>query len=151
MLINEYAMSASEHTSLRFEAAADVTFIGSPTSGANGMITSVVLPGGMFVTFTGADVRHADGRQLQRVGIQPHIRVEPTLAGLRAGRDEVLEARSPISTRDGREVQATRAGSPNSPPRSCGEGLGVGRSPPISATGGLSMGSAESPTPGPSP
>jgi C-terminal processing protease CtpA/Prc len=92
MLINEYAMSASEHFCLHFEAAADVTFIGSPTSGANGMITSVALPGGMFVTFTGADVRHGDGRQLQRVGIQPHIHVEPTLGGLRAGRDEVLEA-----------------------------------------------------------
>jgi C-terminal processing protease CtpA/Prc len=92
MLINEYAMSASEHFCLHFEAAADVTFIGSPTSGANGMITCVVLPGGMFVTFTGADVRHGDGRQLQRVGIQPHIHVEPTVAGLRAGRDEVLEA-----------------------------------------------------------
>jgi C-terminal processing protease CtpA/Prc len=92
MLINEYAQSASEHFCLHFEAAADVTFIGSPTSGANGMMTSVVLPGGMFVTFTGADVRHADGRQLQRVGIQPHIQVEPTLAGIRAGRDEVLEA-----------------------------------------------------------
>jgi hypothetical protein len=37
------------------------------------------------------DDRHADGRQLQRVGIQPHVRVCPTIAGLRAGRDEVLE------------------------------------------------------------
>lgn len=36
-------------------------------------------------------VRHADGRQLQRVGIQPHVRVSPTIAGLCAGRDEVLE------------------------------------------------------------
>ena len=35
---------------------------------------------------------HADGRQLQRLGIQPHVRVEPTIAGVRAGRDEVLEA-----------------------------------------------------------
>lgn len=41
--------------------------------------------------FTGHDVRHADGRQLQRVGLQPHFRVAPTLAGIRAGRDEVLE------------------------------------------------------------
>ena len=92
MLIDEHAQSASEHMCLHFEVAADVTFIGSPTSGANGMMTSVALPGGMFVTFTGADVRHADGRQLQRVGIQPHLHVEPTLAGIRAGRDEVLEA-----------------------------------------------------------
>ena len=50
-----------------------------------------VLPGGITVNFTGHDVRHADGRQLQRVGIQPHVRVAPTIAGIRAGRDEVLE------------------------------------------------------------
>jgi C-terminal processing protease CtpA/Prc len=43
------------------------------------------------VSFSGHDVRHADGRQLQRVGIQPDIHVEPTVAGIVAGRDEVLE------------------------------------------------------------
>jgi C-terminal processing protease CtpA/Prc len=37
-------------------------------------------------------VRFADGRQLQRVGVHPHIMVRPTIAGIRAGRDEVLEA-----------------------------------------------------------
>ncbi|HET9250479.1 MAG TPA: hypothetical protein VFP58_00010 [Candidatus Eisenbacteria bacterium] len=48
-------------------------------------------PPGVMVTFTGHDVRHADGRQLQRIGIQPDVRVRPTIAGLRAGGDEVLE------------------------------------------------------------
>jgi C-terminal processing protease CtpA/Prc len=43
------------------------------------------------VGFTGHDVRHADGRQLQRVGIVPDVPVPPTLRGLREGRDEVLE------------------------------------------------------------
>jgi hypothetical protein len=69
-----------------------VTFVGSPTNGANGDVTSTVLPGGIVVNFTGHDVRHADGRQLQRVGIQPHIHVEPTIEGIQQGRDEVLEA-----------------------------------------------------------
>jgi hypothetical protein len=92
MLINEQAISQAEHTCLFFAAATDVTFIGSPTTGANGDVTSVVLPGGLIVSFTGQEVRHADGRQLQRVGVQPHIRVEPTIEGIRQGRDEVLEA-----------------------------------------------------------
>ncbi|MBS1812236.1 MAG: hypothetical protein JST84_28990 [Acidobacteria bacterium] len=92
MLINEQAFSQSEHTCLFFEAATDVTFIGSPTVGANGGITNLVLPGGNYVYFTGGDVRHIDGRQLQRVGIQPHIKVEPTPQGIREERDEVLEA-----------------------------------------------------------
>jgi C-terminal processing protease CtpA/Prc len=91
MLIDERAISQSEHTALGFEQAAGTVFIGTPTAGANGDVTSFALPGGMTVYFTGHDVRHADGRQLQRVGIQPHVEVAPTLEGLRAGRDEVLE------------------------------------------------------------
>ncbi len=92
VLIDERAISQSEHTCLFFEAAAEsVTFIGSPTNGANGDVTDLVLPGGIWVTFTGHDIRHADGRQLQRVGIQPDIAVAPTIQGIREGRDEVLE------------------------------------------------------------
>jgi C-terminal processing protease CtpA/Prc len=92
MLINEFAISQSEHTCLFFEAATSITFIGSPTNGANGDVTNFVLPGGIYVNFSGHDVRHGDGRQLQRVGIQAHIKVEPTPKGISEGRDEVLEA-----------------------------------------------------------
>src|SRR6185503_8514535 len=41
MLINETAISQAEHTCLFFEAATDVTFIGSPTNGANGDVTTM--------------------------------------------------------------------------------------------------------------
>jgi C-terminal processing protease CtpA/Prc len=68
-----------------------VTLVGSNTAGTNGDVTAIALPGGLFVTFTGHDIRHADGRRLQRIGIPPHVVVRPTRAGLRAGRDEVLE------------------------------------------------------------
>ena len=91
MLINEEAISQSEHTCLFFETATDVTFIGTPTAGANGDITFMVLPGNLQVSFSGHDVRHADGRQLQRLGIQPTIKVAPTIRGLIEGRDEILE------------------------------------------------------------
>ena len=91
MLIDERAISQSEHSGLFFKAANGTTFIGSPTVGANGDVTTMVLPGGVRVSFTGHDVRWPDGRQLQRVGLVPDIEVTPTIAGLRAGRDEVLE------------------------------------------------------------
>lgn len=90
-LINEEAVSLAEHTCLFLEAAG-ATFVGSATAGANGDVTRVSLPGGIRVSFSGAEVRHADGRQLQRVGILPHVEVHPTIEGLRAGRDEVLAA-----------------------------------------------------------
>ncbi|HEU4507978.1 MAG TPA: S41 family peptidase [Pyrinomonadaceae bacterium] len=92
MLINEDAISQSEHTCLFFAAATDVTFIGTPTAGANGDVTMMVLPGNLQISFTGHNVRHADGRQLQRLGIQPHIKVERTIRGIVDGRDEILEA-----------------------------------------------------------
>ena len=92
MLIDETAISQAEHTCLFFEAATDVTFIGTPTEGANGDVTTMVMPGGIVVYFTGQAVQHVDGRQLQRVGIQPTIRVAPTISGIAAGRDEILEA-----------------------------------------------------------
>ena len=91
VLINEDAISQSEHTCLFLEATAHAKFIGGPTNGANGDVTVTVLPGDITVSFTGQGVRHADGRQLQRVGIQPDIRVDQTIKGVREGRDEILE------------------------------------------------------------
>jgi C-terminal processing protease CtpA/Prc len=91
MLIDDRAISQSEHSGLFYEAANGTKFIGSRTAGANGDVTSFPLPGGIWVMFTGHDVRHADGRQLQRIGLVPDIDVEPTRKGIAAGQDEVLE------------------------------------------------------------
>lgn len=92
MLVDERAISQAEHTAIWMEAASGTRFVGTPTAGADGDVTWFYLPGGLRVSFTGHDVRHADGRQLQRVGIEPDVKVAPTVAGIRAGRDEVLEA-----------------------------------------------------------
>lgn len=91
MLIDDRAISQSEHSGLFFEAANGTRFIGTASAGANGDVTSFTLPGGISVYFTGHDVRHADGRQLQRVGLVPDVEIAPTRAGLRAGKDEVLD------------------------------------------------------------
>jgi C-terminal processing protease CtpA/Prc len=92
MLIDERTQSAAEHLGLFLEMANGTTFIGSETAGANGNVTTIRLPGQISVSFSGLGVKHADGRQLQRVGLVPDVRVTPTLEGIRAGRDEVLEA-----------------------------------------------------------
>lgn len=91
MLIDEHTQSAAEHLALMVEAATPVTFIGTPSAGANGDLREVVLPGNVHVWYSGLEVRHADGRRLQRLGVQPHIVAAPSVADLRAGRDEVLE------------------------------------------------------------
>lgn len=91
LLVDERTISQAEHTGLFFEAANGTEVIGSPSMGANGDVTNFVIPGNIGITFTGHDVRHADGRQLQRVGLEPRVGASPTIAGIRAGRDEVLE------------------------------------------------------------
>jgi len=91
ILVDERTVSQAEHTALFFKEANGTTIVGSPTTGANGDVTQFVLPGGIWIWFTGQAVKHADGSQLQRVGIIPDVLVYPTIAGIKAGRDEVLE------------------------------------------------------------
>jgi len=91
MLIDERAISQAEHTGLFFEAANHTEFIGSHTTGANGDVTNFNVPGGINILFTGQSVRHADGRQLQRIGLVPDLEVRPTIEGIQNGKDEVLE------------------------------------------------------------
>ncbi len=91
VLVDDRAISQSEHTCLVFQETSGATFIGSPTAGANGDVTVMRLPGGLRMSFTGQEVRHVDGKQLQTVGIQPQIKIRPTVAGIRAGKDELLD------------------------------------------------------------
>lgn len=91
MLIDERAISQSEHSGLFYKAANGTVFIGSPTTGANGDVTSFNVPGGIRIGFSGHDVRWPDGSQLQRVGLVPDVPVSPTIAGIRSGKDEILE------------------------------------------------------------
>jgi C-terminal processing protease CtpA/Prc len=77
---------------MALRTAPDVTIIGSQTAGADGNVSLIRLPGGISTYFSGLGVFYPDGRPTQRIGIVPDIVVQPTLRGLREGRDEVLEA-----------------------------------------------------------
>ncbi|HEU4887308.1 MAG TPA: S41 family peptidase [Thermoanaerobaculia bacterium] len=65
--------------------------VGETTAGTNGNINILPLPGGYRVVFTGMKVLKHDGSRHHGVGIAPTVPVSPTLAGIRAGRDEQLE------------------------------------------------------------
>jgi hypothetical protein len=68
------------------------TIVGSTTAGTNGDIATFTVPGGFSIVFTGMRVTGHDGKTPHHlVGIKPDISVTPTIAGLRAGKDEVLE------------------------------------------------------------
>lgn len=91
MLIDERTAGRAERAALFFKAANGTSFIGTPSAGAIGNTTNFAVPGGIVISFSAVDVRLANGGQVQRLGLQPSIAVAPTIAGMRAGRDEVLQ------------------------------------------------------------
>jgi C-terminal processing protease CtpA/Prc len=92
ILVDETSQSQAEYTTMAFRASPHAVVIGSTTAGADGNVSTILLPGGLGTMFSGIGIFYPDHRPTQRIGIVPDIRVEPTIAGLRAGRDEVLEA-----------------------------------------------------------
>lgn len=67
------------------------TFVGRPTSGANGGISYVPLQSGFSVSYSGMLVKNADGSRHHAIGIQPDVLVTPTLESVRQGQDLILE------------------------------------------------------------
>lgn len=65
--------------------------VGEATAGTNGNINPTPLPLGYSVIYTGMKVLKHDGSRHHGVGIKPTVPVERTIAGIVAGRDEMLE------------------------------------------------------------
>jgi len=91
ILVNETTLSQAEYTAMAFRTAPGAVVVGSQTAGADGNISQFSLPGGISTLITGIGVYYPDGGETQRIGIVPDIEVRPTVAGVREGRDEVLE------------------------------------------------------------
>ncbi len=92
VLVDEVSQSQAEYTAMALRAAPNSVVVGSTTAGADGNVSSIPLPGGINSMISGIGVFYPDGTPTQRVGIVPDLEVRPTIAGVRAGRDEVLEA-----------------------------------------------------------
>jgi C-terminal processing protease CtpA/Prc len=90
VLIDEISQSQAEYTTMAFRAAG-AKVIGSTTAGADGNVSSIPLPGGLRSMISGIGVFYPDKKPTQRIGIVPDVEVKPTIAGIRAGRDELLE------------------------------------------------------------
>ena len=92
ILVDEVSQSQAEYTTMAFRAAQGAKVVGSTTAGADGNVSAIPLPGGLRSMISGIGVFYPDKRPTQRIGIVPDIEVRPTIAGIREGRDEVLEA-----------------------------------------------------------
>lgn len=91
VLVNELSQSQAEYTAMAFRAASNTTIIGSTTAGADGNVSTILLPGGLRTMISGIGIFYPDGTPTQRIGIVPDIEVKPTIQGIKEGRDELLE------------------------------------------------------------
>ena len=109
LLVDPRAISYAESITGYFVAHAKGTLVGEATAGANGNVSTIDVPGGYAMRFTGMLVTSHDGRHFHAKGFEPDVHVVPTLEGIKAGRDEVLEralelARMETSSEDTRAI-----------------------------------------------
>nr|WP_320023177.1 S41 family peptidase [uncultured Draconibacterium sp.] len=91
VLVNELSQSQAEYTAMAFKAGDNTTIVGSTTAGADGNVSMIMLPGGLRTMISGIGVYYPDGKETQRIGIVPDIEVEPTISGIKNGKDELIE------------------------------------------------------------
>jgi len=91
LLVNEQTQSEAEFITMALRTTPHARVVGSQTAGTDGNVVAVYLPGGVRTQITTLGEYYPDGQPTQRVGVHIDVLVQPTLAGLSAGRDEVLE------------------------------------------------------------
>ena len=91
IIINELTQSSAEYHTMAFRVAPDAIVLGSTTAGADGNVSTIMLPGNIRTMISGIGVYYPDGTETQRVGIIPDIEMKPTIKGIRNGEDELLD------------------------------------------------------------
>lgn len=91
ILQDHTTMSQAEYQVMALRLAPNATVIGTATAGADGNISPVVFPGNYSCNFSGYGWYYADGRQTQRIGIVPDIKVEYTIQSELEQRDPIME------------------------------------------------------------
>lgn len=92
IIVNSSTFSSGEYQAIAFASIRGAIVIGDTTSGADGDVCFFNLPGGITTGFSGLGVLYPDGTETQRVGVKIDKYVRPTIDGIRAGKDEQLEA-----------------------------------------------------------
>ena len=91
VIVNSTTQSQAEYTTMAFQSSSNVRVIGSTTAGADGNVSPIILPGGIYTMISGIGVFYPDGTPSQRVGVKIDYPIYPTIKGVKSGRDELLE------------------------------------------------------------
>jgi carboxyl-terminal processing protease len=92
LLVNENTHSQSELISMILQASGPAITVGTQTSGADGDLITLPIPGGYTTSFSGRHVSYRDGTASQQAGVKRDLQVTETAQGIIQGKDEVLEA-----------------------------------------------------------
>lgn len=90
ILVNARTQSTAEYQTMALQTAPGAKVIGSQTSGADGDVSPIVLPGGVKTMISGVGILYPDGTESQRAGVKIDKEVRPTIKGIKEGKDEVL-------------------------------------------------------------
>lgn len=90
-LVSFPTQSFAEGCATIFKGHPNAKVVGTTTSGANGSMTDIKLPGDVLSTFTGLGAYYSNGDDIQRSGVQIDVEVHPTIKAIREGRDEYVE------------------------------------------------------------
>jgi len=92
VIVNEQTQSTGEYLTMALKASENTTIVGSTTAGAIGNFFShIFLPGAIVTPIPKVGIYYPDGTPTQRIGIIPDVWMEPTIEGIKSGKDEVLE------------------------------------------------------------
>lgn len=91
VLINEKTVSMGESIVAILRHCPDVIIVGSPTAGADGPLSTFVLPGAVYVRYTGEGLYLANKKSIQNRGIFPDVNVRVTKKGVNLNVDEILK------------------------------------------------------------
>ncbi len=91
ILVNEQTQSRAEFTAMALQTIPGMKTVGSQTAGTDGDVRKMSLPGGVTIMITCKGIYYPDKTPTQRKGVRIDVEAHPTIAGIRAGRDEVLE------------------------------------------------------------
>jgi len=91
VIVNEQTQSQAEYTTMAFQSSSNVKVIGSTTAGADGNVSGIVLPGGINTMISGLGVLYPDNTETQRKGVKIDYVIQPSVKGILAGKDELLD------------------------------------------------------------
>ncbi|HEX8530126.1 MAG TPA: S41 family peptidase [Cytophagales bacterium] len=99
VLTRRATFSAGETFVLAMKRNPNVVTVGDSTGGAFSDAVKRELPNGWIYRVPIADVRAADGKNYESIGLAPDVLVQNTKEELRAGRDKALEKASELLSR----------------------------------------------------